>query len=177
MATRKPTHSSEETEERAAARRSTINKTLAAVSILSAAAALVFRAISLSHLETLESGKLQPTGNYFVFANLMHGAVIVLIACILLLQSNQLNLYFPYLTKKKRAQLDERQLEVRHNVLEKSYAFFFLAIVSSIWFDFASLVTKDNMNFAQGDIAYPVLTAILLFIGLPSILAAFDKKS
>lgn len=154
-----------------------MNQLLSALTLVLTAAVFLFRSIAVTMLVSVGNGKFYPTGNYFVFDNLMHTSFILLALFLLILISRQNYIYLPYIGKQRQASLDERQVDVRRRVIEKSYRFIFLGFVFTTWSGIYADFTAKPIPASPGDLQFLVMTIILIIFGLPSLLAAFDKKA
>lgn len=152
-----------------------INKLLAILILLSFITALVCWQLSLRY-DGHELGLESPINSaYFIYANIMHGAVFAQAVFAILLIQRQLNKYQARFIRWKVTNLDEREVGVRRRAFERSYNV--IALLSLLAYIFSDSIRTTTNMFSSGDLMWPAWAGIIMFFSLPASMAALDKES
>jgi len=127
--------------------------------------------IVLSVLNTYVSTRISiydTAHNRFVYENIGVALLFGAYAATLLLMNRQKFVYWPFWSASDKKHADEREKAVRNRVFEKSYRINILLVLVALW-----LVKIDSQRMHHE--LYQV--AILCLLGLPSIIASWQKDS
>ena len=178
----KAKQSSDEMQERFLQHSKTVNGFLAGMTTTMFLAVMAFRQISLNMLVPIGDGFYSFADhdnyhNYFVYANLMHASLFLMVIGAASIIYRQDGKYLPYISKKNRAKLDERETGIRRKVFERSYSILFVSLTYTLLFSVYKNFADKPMHFALRDLQFPIIALLLVFVALPSILAILEKDS
>lgn len=138
-----------------------ITKLLAATTVVAVAGS--YMATSISDHITISSGH-----SYFFWQNVGTAMTFIAAATGLLLVNYQKYVYFPFWNKHDKKSADERQKYVRQRVFEKAYS---LNLIASLVVVFLWSNASDRMHQVL------VFGLLILLLGLPAVIAAWQKDS
>lgn len=153
-----------------------IQKILAVATFASILLVFQFREMSIHEVSALGDGFYFPAKDYFVYDNLMHTALILAVVFLFILFGVQKGKFFPYMSKKEKRALDEREVTARLHALSTSYTIFFVGSIFASWIQPFGDLKEMPMHFSMGGYHFPMYALMALFVGLPSLLAAFDRN-
>jgi len=104
----------------------------------------------------------------FVYENVGVGLLFAAYTGTLILMSRQNFIYWPFWNTKDKKHADEREKAVRYRVFENSYRLNILLVIVGLWL---ARISSQRMHHELYQ------TAILCFLGLPSIIASWQKDS
>lgn len=127
--------------------------------------------IAISVASTYVSTRISPWDpihNKFVYENIGVGLLFAAYAATLILMTRQKFVYWPFWSASDKKHADERERAVRNRVFEKSYRTNILLMLLGIWL---AQIPAQRMHHELYQ------TAILCLLGLPSIIASWQKDA
>ncbi|HSX04932.1 MAG TPA: hypothetical protein VLF69_00465 [Candidatus Saccharimonadales bacterium] len=108
------------------------------------------------------------THNKFVYENIGVGLLFGAYAAALVLMNRQRFVYWPFWNASDKKHADEREKMVRNRVFEKSYRINILLVLVALWL---AKIPSQRMHHELYQVA------ILCLLGLPTIIASWQKDS
>lgn len=145
---------------------------------------VILAAILICTYATIKSFWFSPLADdypgRFVYENIATVAGIIGLSLTFILSSLQKNIYWA--TRKNHADLDERQIQDRRNVFEKSYKIAAVLVLVIAWFftstvDNISTIISYHHNTIPGHLYWLPINLALTLFALPLILAAWKDTS
>lgn len=147
------------------------------------AAITILAAILISSYATIKSFSISPfANNYpirFVYENIATITGIIGLSLTFILSSLQKNIYWA--TRKNNVDLDERQIQDRRYVFEKSYKIAAIIVFVTAWFftltvDNIPTIISYHYNTVPGHIYWLPINLALTLFAMPLIIAAWKKR-
>lgn len=145
---------------------------------------VIFAAVLICTYAAIKSFWFSPLANNypvrFVYENIATVTGITSLSLTFILSSLQKNIYWA--TRKNYADLDERQIQDRRNVFEKSYKIAAVLVLVTAWFftstvDNISTIISYHYNTIPGHLYWLPINLALTLFALPLILASWkDTK-
>lgn len=142
-------------------------------------AILVIGTLITSTYTAIKSLWIDPSYDKFAYENISAGTAFSALVLIIILSAFQNDIY--WFTKRIMLKLDERQMQVRQQVFEKSYRIgatiiILIAFILPNYFHNIPTIIRDNYNTVPGHLTLPLFNLALTFVALPLIVAAWRKK-